>query len=273
MSKLWDSHMHTAFSGDSEAPVSEMIETSRDLGLCGITITDHLDWDYKEAPGQFDLDVPDYLSKIKETSAKYSTDSFKVAAGIEIGLQEHLADRIRALVSENSFDYVIGSIHVVNGRDPYYDPYFKGRTPRECYIEYLDTMLSNLQKFHEMDALGHLDYVVRYAIKRFGMADSLMSYAAYGDYLEAILRFIMDHDIALEVNTGGYRHKLPEPNPSYEIIQAYYEMGGRLITLGADAHKPDDIAIGFDKTVPVLKDIGFTSYAVYINRQIKEMPL
>lgn len=273
MAKLWDSHMHTFFSGDSEAPTVDMLDKARELGLPGVTITDHLDWDYPESPGLFDLDVDEYLLSQRVYARDYTSDDFTVAVGIELGLQEHLSDRHKALLEEYDFDYVIGSIHVVNGRDPYYNPYFDRRSPRECYSEYLDTMLSNLYKFNDIDALGHLDYIVRYAIPRFGITDAMMSYYAYEDYLKAILLFLIDHDIALEINTGAYRLGMPEPNPSFEIIRAYYDMGGRLITIGADAHKPRDIGAGFDDLLPILKDIGFTSYAVYIKRKIKEVPL
>lgn len=48
---LWDTHMHTAFSTDSEASPESMIEASIELGLGGICITDHMDYDYpKEHP-------------------------------------------------------------------------------------------------------------------------------------------------------------------------------------------------------------------------------
>ena len=55
--KLWDNHMHCHFSGDSDADPLDMIEKARQLGLSGITFTDHLDLDYKEEPHLFDLDL------------------------------------------------------------------------------------------------------------------------------------------------------------------------------------------------------------------------
>ena len=43
---LWDTHMHTAFSTDSETSPESMIKASIELGLGGICITDHMDYDY-----------------------------------------------------------------------------------------------------------------------------------------------------------------------------------------------------------------------------------
>ena len=273
MNKLWDAHMHTDFSGDSTASVSEMLSASKELSLCGVTITDHLDWDYPEEPGLFDLDIPRYIDTILRISKESSTPDFKINMGIELGLQSHLVPRHNELLKSYDFDFVIGSIHVVNGRDPYYDAYFEHRSPRECYVEYLDTMLSNIELFHNIDALGHLDYICRYAVPRFGMADSMMNYNAYEELLSAILGFIISHDIALEVNTGSIRLGFPDPNPSYEIISHYKEMGGRLITLGADAHKPAHIAKGFSDMRDHLKELGFDSYVVYTKRKPEEYPL
>ena len=59
---LWDTHMHTAFSTDSETSPESMIKASIELGLGGICITDHMDYDYpKEHPEdepEFILDTP-----------------------------------------------------------------------------------------------------------------------------------------------------------------------------------------------------------------------
>jgi histidinol-phosphatase (PHP family) len=50
-------------------------------------------------------------------------------------------------------------------------------------------------------------------------------------------------------------------------------MGGKHITIGSDAHKPENVADGFTKVAYKLKEIGYTCQTVYINRIIHEMPL
>ena len=54
---MWDQHMHCMFSGDSDADPVLMIKSAINKGLDGICFTDHLDYDYKEEPGLFDLDI------------------------------------------------------------------------------------------------------------------------------------------------------------------------------------------------------------------------
>ena len=45
-----DFHMHTSFSGDSDAPMEEVIQRAIALGLTHICITEHYDPDYVYAP-------------------------------------------------------------------------------------------------------------------------------------------------------------------------------------------------------------------------------
>ena len=86
---LWDTHMHSQFSGDSEAPQEEMISSAIEKGLAGICFTDHLDIDYPEEPDIFLLDLPNYTSSVLAYQEKYAA-KLPVRLGIELGLQPHL---------------------------------------------------------------------------------------------------------------------------------------------------------------------------------------
>ncbi len=267
---LWDTHMHTAFSGDCNVLPEDMLATALEKGLAGITFTDHLDWDYPNEPGRFDLDLNLYHETMDALKEKHPGFLLK---GIEVGLQEHLSEKHRALLNDSDFDYVIGSIHVVHGKDPYYPSYFEGRNAKEAYTEYFQCMLDNLQTFHGFDSLGHMDYVARYGMRHLGKEAGACHYGDYADLIDESFRFIMDHDISLEVNTGAYRCDMTEPNPSFEILKRYQKMGGKMITLGADAHHTEHVGLHFEKIADELRSIGFTSYLVYKDRKPEEMPL
>ena len=268
---MWDTHLHTEFSGDSQAKMKDMIAAAKAAGLSGITFTDHLDWNYEREPGRFELDFYGYRDAVKQ--AMTDNPDIEIRTGVEIGLQPHLANRHREFLQKVSFDFVIGSIHVVDGVDPYYPEFFKNRTSDEAYAEYFDCTKKNIMDFMEFDSLGHLDYVVRYGLKNLGPACGNMSFYKHRRVIEEILDFLIRHDKSLEVNTGSYRNNMSEPNPSYEIIKLYRDMGGKLITIGSDAHKPENVADGFRQTADRLRGMGFTFQAVYINRIIHEMPL
>lgn len=272
---LSDNHMHTRFSGDSDAEPSDMISAAHKKNLSGVTFTDHLDWDYAAEPGLFDLDIPGYLSYMNALREQVCSGSFTLRVGIELGLQPHLAGRHTALLSDNDFDFVIGSVHQVGGQDPYYDDFFDGRTMRETYDAFLIETLSNLKAFPYIDTLGHLDYICRYGqrVTKARGEDGTFSYDNHADIIDEILTFLINHDIALEVNTGACRYGYDEPNPSYAILSRYRYLGGRLLTLGADAHSPADVAGAFDVVIPRLKAAGFSSYYVFEKRRPLEKPL
>ena len=45
-------------------------------------------------------------------------------------------------------------------------------------------------------------------------------------------------------------------------MRRYYQLGGRKISFGSDAHGPDRIAEKWDEVVAMLKNIGFTYITV-----------
>ena len=69
---LWDTHMHSQFSGDSHTPQEDMIAAARQKNLKGICFTDHLDIDYPDEPETFLLDLPNYVSRCSLTLSEAS---------------------------------------------------------------------------------------------------------------------------------------------------------------------------------------------------------
>ena len=68
------------------------------------------------------------------------------------------------------------------------------------------------------------------------------------------------------MNTAGFKYGLGHPNPTEDVIKRYHELGGRLITIGADGHKPEHIAYDFHKIPDMLKSCGFDSYTIFRQR-------
>ena len=77
-----------------------------------------------------------------------------------------------------------------------------------------------------------------------------------------ILRILIKNEIALEVNTGGYKYGLGEPNPCADILKRYKELGGKLLTIGSDAHDPAYLAYEFSRLRELLISCGFSSYYI-----------
>lgn len=269
---LWDTHMHTHFSTDSQAEPVSMVNAALDLGLPGICITDHLDYDYPvtapDGKPEFLLDLEAYRRAVGSLQEDFA-GRLPILMGIELGLQPHLAGRHRELLEKYDFDFVIGSSHVVHGQDPYYPAYYEGRAETAAYLEYFESILENIEAFDGFDVYGHIDYVVRYGPNK----NRDYSYRKYADVIDAILQRLIEKGKGIEINTAGFKYRLGHPNPAEDILCRYRELGGEIITIGADGHKPEHIAYSFEKVPDILRAAGFRYYTVFRQRTPKFLPL
>ena len=261
-----DAHIHTMFSGDSDTPPEMQIEKAISLGMERICFTDHHDPCVK-SDVDFELDYNSYFPKMQELKEKYAK-SIDIGIGVELGLQSHISPLLREISEKYPFDFIIGSIHFVDGYDPYYPEYFELYGSRG-YKRYFDTTLECLQTAPYFDSMGHLDYIARYG-GPFGLT---YSYSEYADSIDPILKLLIDSGKALECNTGGLSRGLDEPNPCYDVLRRFRELGGELITLGSDAHDPSTLGYHFDEVGEQLRAIGYTHYAVYRDRKPQMLPL
>ena len=263
---MWDMHLHSTFSVDGKAAPKEQIRQAISLGLDGICFTDHCDYDYPPNPDgtpskNWELDIPPYLKKITECKYEFIGE-IEICCGVELGLQPHLADRLKTLLRNTQFDFVIGSSHLAHGMDVYFPQYYERRSEREAYEEYFTSILENLEAFDDFDVYGHLDYVVRYGPHR----NENYSYAAYADILDEILKKLVWLGKGLELNTAGFKYGLGHPHPVEDILRRYRELGGEIITTGSDAHETKHLGNDFDKAAAILKDCGFEYYTIFRDR-------
>lgn len=265
---LYDMHMHCHFSGDSEAIPFDIVQKAYDIGLAGICFTDHLDLDYKETPGLFDLDILAYQKEIFNIKNTFD-QHLDIGWGIELGLQPYLSERNNKIAKEYPFDFVIGSTHVVKQVDIYFPAYYEGRREEDCYREYFEETLKNAQSDVDFDVYGHLDYVVRYGPNK----NTYYSYKKYADVIDEILRTLIEKGKGIELNTAGFKYGLGHAHPTIDTLKRYKELGGEIITLGSDGHAPEQIAWDFDKISSILKDAGFDYFTIFKNRKAEFIKL
>lgn len=259
---FWDVHMHCSFSGDSDSSPESMAEAAISKRLRGICFTDHLDYDYPNDPDLFLLNPEKYEQKIYQVQETYSS-RLPILHGIELGLQPHLAGKHEQLLQQYKFDFVIGSSHVVHGMDPYYSSFYEGRSEEAAYLEYFESILENIRAYHNFDVYGHIDYVVRYGPNK----NTFYSYKKYSEIIDEILKKLILLGKGIELNTAGFKYGLNHPNPCEEILKRYRELGGEILTIGADGHKPEHVAYDFDKLPQLLDTCGFSYYTIFKNRR------
>ena len=186
-----------------------------------------------------------------------------VRIGVEQGLQPYLAEKINAYDPEKKLDFIIGSTHLIDGADPYYETFWKNRSTQESIAAYFENIYKSICVCSNFDVYGHLDYIVRYAPGK----DSEYHPKRYSDILDAVLKKLIENGKGIEINTAGLRYGLKEANPCLVILKRYRELGGEIITTGSDAHKPEDLAYGFEKLHALLKYTGFSYYTVFKQRK------
>lgn len=256
-----DFHMHTGFSADTDVNPEDMVKGAIDKGMECICITDHYDKDYCDGPELFVFDPEAYFEQLTKLQEKYR-GKIDIRIGVEIGLQNHLNEFYKGFTRTYPFDFVIGSAHLLKGKDPYYKEVFQGRDDRISYRDAFEEMLELVNTVEDFDVLGHIDYVVRYGNNQ----AKYYSYKENSDIIDEILRGLIHKGKGIELNTAGLKYGLGFAHPHPDILKRYRELGGEIITVGADGHRPEHIAYEFGLVKELLVYNGFEYYTEFEKR-------
>lgn len=260
-----DFHLHTNISVDSPTPIEDMVRRAVELGFSEVAITDHVDHNpADDGAGMYD---PDKAYQATLGARERFKGQITVRHGAELG-EPHFYGRENERLLKLPLDVVIGSIHCMGNFGVHSDLFDKIQPPYAIrnYFQLMQEMVSQA----DIDILGHLDYFDRYTAVR-----NIPGYnpEEYKDQITGILTTLLARDIALEVNTSGFRSDSPRPFPHPLVLSWYHDLGGRLISIGSDAHRPEHIGIGFPEATALLQKIGFKEYHVYRTRTAVAVPL
>ena len=257
--RIYDMHIHSRFSFDSTMTMETAAERAIALGLSGIAFTDHLDVDYTADGSDMYYDFAEYMARVTEVKAKYA-GRLEILSGVEVGLQPHVVDENIRRLKGFEFDYKIGSTHLIGHIDPYDRTYFKIEPEKQRgYLRYLNEMLRNIELYDDYSAVGHFDYLIRYA----SFKDNTMYYSEFRDAFDALLKQLVNRGLAFEVNTRSY-DKTPM---DVRVLKRYRELGGETVTLGSDAHNYSRIGKGFAAAIELIKYCGFGYVAHFAGMQ------
>lgn len=263
---MTDLHIHTKFSPDSmEEPQNYIDEAvKRQANIIGFS--EHIDFDYLALKLKFiPTDISSYFEYVKELKKSNLTD-IKVLCGAEYGFcgLDLAKEKYLELEKKFPFDYIINSVHVVDGAESYFPPYFKGKTKQFAYDRYFETVYESLHAGYDYQIIGHLGYVARNA--PYENAKILLN--EHNSIIDKIIKTIIKFNKTIELNTN-VKTAGTVTLPTMEIINRYYELGGRLICLSSDAHRIHHLFYNFDKALEDLKKIGFKQTAYYENKELK----
>ena len=253
---ITDMHTHTSFSGDGRATIEEMLDSAVALGVQHYGITDHFDYDYTGVKGRYWTDAKAYFTKARELQEKYK-DKIKIYVGAELGYQNIpiMLEEIREIAEEYKPDFLINSVHFLR-----LDQTDLGEKMDRynSYERYFAWIRESLDAPYPYQIVGHLSFCVRYAKYK----ERLFRYEEHQESLDGILKRIIELGKVVEINSSARPARFEgDPQidfvPSKEILQRYYDLGGRKISYGSDAHCTEDIIKGRESAVQALKEIGF----------------
>jgi histidinol-phosphatase (PHP family) len=263
---MYDYHSHTDFSDDSAATMDEMIEGAIQKGILELAITDHYDPDYPDPNYPFEVDFDEYHKALLHAEQHYAP-RIRIVKGLEIGIQNgDTLKKCKAAAKNFSYDFLIGSFHSFNGTDLYTANYSEMDQDRilPSFYTYVHDCL---KEFDDFDVLGHMNVIDRYLNLERDYSESLM-------IIEEILKELISKGKGLEINTSSYRYGLKDRNhPTKEILQLYRDLGGEILTIGSDAHRPSDLLFRFEEGVAFAENHGFKYFSTFQNRKVTMLPL
>jgi histidinol-phosphatase (PHP family) len=234
--KLVDYHVHSNNSCDGKSTIFEMCRKAVDIKIAEIGFSEHMDFDPRNhCFGFFNYDK--YTSEIENTRETFKGQLI-VRKGIEIDYQHCFEDEIERWLKDKEFDFTIGSVHYLNHE--FIDrPLIARKNLRELYNIYFDEVEHSV-KSGLFDVIGHFDLIGRYI----GNRRSELNSFKFWEKTKATLQRIVQSNLYLEINSKGLREECKDTMPGRKLIDEFIKNGGKLVSLGSDAHSTNEIGNG-----------------------------
>ena len=265
MKKIYDQHVHSYYSFDSDQPIEEYLDKAIKLGLEYFVLTDHCDLNYLDKGQDIFFDIKKQHQELEELQKKYP--NIKILKGIEIGYKPSELDRINQIIKDNDFDIINLSLHESDGIDYYFKEEFLKLGVRETLKIYFKRQLEAVRGFNDYDVFSHIDYGFKTAYQ----ADKSIKLCEYEDIVIEILKEIIKNNKALEINTKVQK-ELPKEHTIY-LLNLYKSLGGKYITVSSDAHNLKRFYEGIDEYLELIKEAGFNHITYFIKRNKKAFNL
>lgn len=238
---IYDAHMHTVMSMDAVTTIREAMTAAAEKGV-GLIVTDHMDWDF---PAPF----PDYRVDLDAFFREYAPlRNEQLLLGIELGVTARSLEKVNAIAASRDFDFVLGSVHVLEGEEVCLDMYAV-QDEAEVYRRYLREAAA-MVRAADIDSFAHVDYPLRFTSRE-------LLYEEYEAEFAGLFDALLEKQVCLELNTA--RLDKPEAYANLlNIFRAWRAHGGRYVTVGSDGHNPGAIARHFSLACDLLREAGLT---------------
>lgn len=266
----FDFHTHHDRCGHAEGKIREYVEAAINNGLEMIGISDHSPYfNSKEDKPYPNISMGksefhDYVQEVLLLKEEYK-ETIEVLLGVE---SDFFPDQMRSYQEQYKqypFDYIIGSVHYVNGINIFKKDRWEGLTNKEKTEtkESYYHIIQQSAKSGLFQILGHID-----AMK--GFYPEFPSIQT--DVIESTLKIISNHNLAIEINTSGKTKDCGCWYPADDILERalYY---GVDVTFGSDAHIPERVGDEFNLVQQRLKEIGYEKWCFFRQQRKLYAPL
>ena len=263
---LIDYHMHTRLTDGHGEPV-DYARVAVTHGLNEIGCADHAplgnsDLDERGRGWTLKLsDLDSYVGCVRE--AQHKVPQLSIKLGLEVDYIPGREDWIRELAAMHPWDFLLGSLHFL-GDWPVdlSEKDWEGRDIEATWREYFE-LWKQAARSRLFDSLAHPDLP-----KKFGYRPKTDFTVVFEDALRAVA----ESRTAIEVSTAGLRKPCREIYPSTNFLQIARRFDIP-VTLGSDAHLPEETGQDFDKAVALLRHCGYDRIARFTRRRRELVPL
>jgi histidinol-phosphatase (PHP family) len=245
---LIDYHLHVIAHDDRPMTVENI------LSYCGVA----------ESRGVREMGITEhdrYLDKIDVAAfqeAREGSPDVALRLGIEIDFVPGQEERMESDATALPYDYVIGSVHRVDGDE------VDRATDQGIYERYdtYELYAAYYRNVREAALSGRFEVI--------GHPDLIKIFRHYPErditpLLEETADAVAEADVVVDVNAAGLRKPVGEIYPSKKFLEMFHRRGVPII-LSSDAHAPNEVAAGYDKSLKLVHDVGYREVATFENR-------
>lgn len=250
METYYDQHLHTHHSFDSKEKVENYLKKTTNQ----LVTTEHLD--YQNPYDKFNDNIPNFTLYDTELTQLEETFNRSILRGVEIGYVPNHDGRIKEFLADKPYDLILLSTHQ-NGKIDFMDPVVQTLEKKRLIHEYYEQMIIAVEKMPSANVLTHFDY---------GMRQIEISAQEFQELAEPLLtdlfKKVINAELAFELNAKSFV-KYKNKHLYEYAIPLYISLGGRLFTLGSDAHVAEDYELGFSEMKSLLKNNGISELSIF----------
>lgn len=260
-SNIVDLHTHSIYSFDGNDPCEKMCQSAIEKGVKALAITDHCDIDGADMDA--DALCSAQTKELSQLQEKYK-DRLCLLKGLEIGQGIYRKEQTDKILSEYSYDFILGSLHNLENMEDFYFLDYSKFDIYKLLTQYFEGLLELSEWESSFDSLAHFTYPLRYIVAKEKIKVDM---SKFSEIIDSIFENLVKNKKALEINTSGLFMEISDTLPDISLVKRFRDAGGEYVTVGSDAHYADRIMQGIDIGMKTAYDAGFRNITIFKNRQ------